>query len=144
MRINENHINYLVQLHSGQWFGFDGEQIYENLWVKGYDKPTMQEIEQGVKNLSIESKRNSLKLSRRKFKIGISLYEIEGETLKNKIESALESLTEPNKTIAKVSYEDGTEFHRTDEMVVLLANAIGLTEEQVDDFFEWAMNEEWR
>jgi len=26
----------------------------------------------------------------------------------------------------------------------LLANEIELTDEQVDDFFEWAMNEEWK
>lgn len=88
--------------------------------------------------------RKSASLSRRRFKIGISLYEIDGESLKTKIEGALESLTEPHKTIAKVSYEDGTEFDRTDDMTVLLAQEIGLTDQQVDDFFEWAMNEEWK
>ena len=105
-----------------------------------FNHKTADQVEQEA----LESKRNSMKLSRRKFKIGISLYEIDGETLKTKIESALESLTEPHKTIAQVSYEDGTEFDRMDEMVQLLAQEIELTDEQVDDFFEWAINEEWK
>jgi len=105
-----------------------------------FNHKTAEQVEQE----KVESKRDSMKLSRRKFKIGISLYDIDGETLKTKIEGALESLTEPHKTIAQVSYEDGTQFDRTDEMVQLLAQEIGLTEEQVDDFYEWAMNEGWK
>ncbi len=35
----------LVTLHEGQWFGFNGEKTYDNLWVAdGYDKPTEQEL----------------------------------------------------------------------------------------------------
>lgn len=119
-------------------------------WLdKKQPKPTEKEIADEIAFLESDEYKNELwrsstSLSRRKFKIGISLYEIEGETLKTKIESALESLPEPHKTIAKVSYEDGTEFDRMDEMVVMLSQEIGLSDEEVDDFFEWAMNEGWR
>ena len=35
----------LVTLHTGQWFGFNGDKVYANLWVAdGYDKPTEQEL----------------------------------------------------------------------------------------------------
>ena len=35
----------LVTLHTGQWFGFNGDKVYENLWVAdGYDKPTEEEL----------------------------------------------------------------------------------------------------
>ena len=35
----------LVTLHTGQWFGFNGDKVYANLWVAdGYDKPTDEEL----------------------------------------------------------------------------------------------------
>ena len=35
----------LITLHEGQWFGFNGEKVYANLWVAdGYDKPTEEEL----------------------------------------------------------------------------------------------------
>ena len=35
----------LVTLHTVQWFGFDGDKVYANLWVAdGYDKPTEEEL----------------------------------------------------------------------------------------------------
>lgn len=35
----------LVTLHEGQWFGFNGDKVYANLWVAdGYDKPTEEEL----------------------------------------------------------------------------------------------------
>ena len=35
----------LITLNSGQWFGFDGDKVYANLWVAdGYDKPTEEEL----------------------------------------------------------------------------------------------------
>jgi len=44
--------DFLVQLHTGQWFGFDGEQIYENLIIHSSDpKPTEQECIDGVASL---------------------------------------------------------------------------------------------
>jgi len=41
--------NYLVGLHTGQWFGFDGEHTYANLVIHSDDtKPTEQECIDGV------------------------------------------------------------------------------------------------
>ena len=35
----------LITLHTGQWFGFNGDKVYANLWVAdGYDKPTEEEL----------------------------------------------------------------------------------------------------
>ncbi|MEX1120849.1 MAG: hypothetical protein WED82_01860 [Balneolales bacterium] len=66
MTLTEEHINYLAQLHSGQWFGFDGEQTYENLWVKGHDKPTQQQIEDGTEQMLFQQKARSVDSQRRK------------------------------------------------------------------------------
>ncbi len=41
--------NYLCTLHTGQWFGFDGEHTYANLVIHSEDaKPTEQECTDGV------------------------------------------------------------------------------------------------
>ena len=47
--------NYLVQLHKGQWFGFNGEHTYANLVIHSADdKPTEQECTDGVAALQAE------------------------------------------------------------------------------------------
>ena len=145
------YIDYaLVLKHgwNGLWRSINGNDPDQIVMVDGEDAPTKKELDNywDAHKIEIQKEtwRKSVSLSRRKFKVGISLYEIDGENLKTKIESALESLPEPHKTIAQVSYEDGTEFERMDDMVVMLAQEIGLSDEEVDDFFEWANNEEWR
>jgi len=41
--------DYLVQLHTGQWFGFDGEHIYANLVIHSSDaKPSESDCTAGV------------------------------------------------------------------------------------------------
>ena len=41
--------DYLVQLHTGQWFGFDGEHIYANLVIhSGDDKPSESACTAGI------------------------------------------------------------------------------------------------
>jgi hypothetical protein len=41
--------DYLLELHIGQWFGFDGEHTYANLVINSDDtKPTEQECIDGV------------------------------------------------------------------------------------------------
>ena len=43
----------LVTLHEGQWFGFNGDKVYANLWVAdGYDKPTEEELNTTLENNS--------------------------------------------------------------------------------------------
>lgn len=48
--------DYLVQLHSGQWFGFNGEHIYDNLVIHSdeFAKPTEKECVDGVAKLQAE------------------------------------------------------------------------------------------
>ena len=48
--------DYLVQLHSGQWFGFNGEHIYDNLVIHSdeFAKPTEKECVDGVAKLQTE------------------------------------------------------------------------------------------
>jgi len=48
--------DYLVQLHSGQWFGFNGEHIYANLVIHSdeFTKPTEKECVDGVAKLQEE------------------------------------------------------------------------------------------
>ena len=45
-----NHIeNYLVSLHTGQWFGFNGEHTYANLVIHSSDaKPSESDCTAGV------------------------------------------------------------------------------------------------
>jgi len=45
--------DYLVQLHQGQWFGFNGEHIYDNLVIHSdeFAKPTEKECVDGVARL---------------------------------------------------------------------------------------------
>jgi len=46
---------YLTTLHTGQWFGFDGEHTYANLVIHSDDtKPTEQECIDGVAALQAE------------------------------------------------------------------------------------------
>ena len=47
--------DYLMRLHTGQWFGFVGEHIYANLVIHSDDaKPTEQECTDGVAALQTE------------------------------------------------------------------------------------------
>jgi len=47
--------DYLMTLHTGQWFGFNGEHTYANLVIHSDDaKPTEQECIDGVAALQAE------------------------------------------------------------------------------------------
>ena len=55
----------LVTLHTGQWFGFDGDKVYANLWVAdGYDKPTEEELNTllSTKQAEFDSKKEELQV----------------------------------------------------------------------------------
>jgi hypothetical protein len=46
--------DYLVQLHSGQWFGFKGEHVYSNLVIHSSDdKPSESSCVAGVAALQL-------------------------------------------------------------------------------------------
>ena len=55
----------LVTLHTGQWFGFNGDKVYENLWVAdGYDKPTEEELNTLLTNKQAEYDANQYQRDR--------------------------------------------------------------------------------
>ena len=55
--------DYLVRLHTGQWFGFDGEHIYANLVIHSDDaKPSESDCTAGV--AALQSDYDALEYSR--------------------------------------------------------------------------------
>lgn len=143
--MTQEQINYLAQLHSGQWFGFDGGQTYENLWVAdGYEKPTLSDINEGIVEMGVSRWRSTASLTRRKFMLGIKFYPHAEGTLEDAINALRESLPEPQKTIIETSLDESTTFERNDPELIQMATAIGMTPEQIDEFYVWAENEEWR
>lgn len=54
------------------------------------------------------------------------------------INAALASLTEPNRTVATLAWAEGNVIRRDSATVQQLAAALGLTSEQMDDFFRQA------
>jgi hypothetical protein len=142
--MTEEQIEYLAQLHSGQWFGFNGEQTYENMWVKDHPKPTMEEIKQGMLDKELTDWRQSTSLSRRKFKIGEAVYKVNGNSLVEQIEALLAELPEPQKTVASISYNESNSFDRLDAFVVQFGEALEMSEEEVDEFFQFCIDEAWK
>lgn len=142
--MKKEQVNYLTQLHSGQWFGFNGEQTYENLWVAdGYDKPTLQEINDGITEMEVSLWRKSASISRRRFKIGEALYQVNGTPLVELIEALLAGMPEPTKTVATIAYNESGRFDRLDQFVVDFSQALGMSEEETDEFFQFCIDEAW-
>lgn len=117
-------------------------------WMDASPKPTKAEIDAEIAYLESveyksEQRRKSISISRRLFKIGETLYEINGIPLINLIQSLLESLPEPMKTIASISYKESTEFDRTHQFVLQFSAALGMSDEEVDEFFDYCLEERW-
>lgn len=51
------------------------------------------------------------------------------------IDSAIDALSEPNRSVAKITWEYSTEVFRNNPLILSLAPAMGLTSEQVDRLF---------
>lgn len=51
------------------------------------------------------------------------------------IESVINSLPEPNKTITRVTWEYSVEFQRNNPLLIAMAPVLGLTPKQIDDLF---------
>lgn len=51
------------------------------------------------------------------------------------IDSAIDALSEPNRSVAKITWEYSTEIFRDNPLILSLAPAMGLTSEQVDGLF---------
>lgn len=61
------------------------------------------------------------------------------EGLKEDIDTAIENLPEPQKTIAKNKREFVPEFYRTDPLFDLLGSLVGKTPEEIDTLWEQAL-----
>ena len=114
--------------------------------------PTEQEINSEIEFLKsddyqkqqlVESWRKSASLSRRRFKIGEALYQVNGTPLVQLIEALLAGLPEPNKTVATIAYNESGRFDRLDQFVVDFSQALGMIEEQTDEFFRFCLEEQW-
>lgn len=51
------------------------------------------------------------------------------------VDSAIDALSEPNRSVAKITWEYSTEVFRNNPLILSLAPAMGLTSEQVDRLF---------
>lgn len=51
------------------------------------------------------------------------------------IDSAIDALSEPSRSVAKITWEYSTEIFRNNPLILSLAPAMGLTSEQVDGLF---------
>ena len=87
--------------------------------------------------------RNIMSVSRRKFKIGEALYQVNGTPLVELIEALLAGLPEPTKTVATISYKQSGSFDRLDPFILQFSQALGMSEEEVDEFFRYCLDEGW-
>lgn len=51
------------------------------------------------------------------------------------VESAINGLPEPQKTLARIDWDNATEFRRDFPLLLQLAGALGLTSAQIDSLF---------
>jgi len=56
------------------------------------------------------------------------------------VENAINQLPEPNKTIAKRAWDFGSNTERSSQTVLFIKGALGLTDEEVDNYFIDAKN----
>jgi len=56
----------------------------------------------------------------------------------NLIENMINNLPEPSKTITRVTWEYSVEFQRNNPLLIAMAPALGLTNEQIDQLFQLA------
>jgi hypothetical protein len=54
------------------------------------------------------------------------------------IETALDGLPEPTKTVAKIAWDYASDFERDNPLVVSLAPVLGLSEQQLNDLWDLA------
>jgi hypothetical protein len=54
------------------------------------------------------------------------------------IETALDGLLEPTKTVARIAWDYASDFERDNPLVVSLAPVLGLSEQQLDDLWDLA------
>ncbi len=105
------------------------EEVIQHL--SDYEKKCIRNDFYGITNEPI----NSLKsVTPRQMRLALI---ISGINLEN-IESIINSLPEPNKSIAKVTWEYSVEFQRSNPILNQMAPYLGLSSQQVDELFNLA------
>jgi hypothetical protein len=127
--MTQQQINYLAQLHTGQWFGFNGEQFYKNMWVEGYEKPTMEEIEQGMVDLELAQWRQATSVELYKVKIVLDQM---GDL------DFFEDLILTQSKPVQIAWNSDPMVRRLSPTAMLLTQAKEYTDEQVDEIFKQA------
>lgn len=84
-----------------------------------------------VEQEAIESKRNSLVVSKFQAKTALKQFGKLGE-----VKTFIKSL--PEDDIARIAWEDAQEFRRTSPTVLAIATQLNMTEEELDQLFEQA------
>ena len=114
-----------------------------------YIKPEMvlmtsEEVDKHInpeKYLTEQQKYNiyltSLKpLTRRQFRLALHNY-----NLLNTVESSINAIEDENlKTTMQIEYQDADKFFRTSESVLYMIQMLGMTEKQVNDMWQEALN----
>lgn len=125
--MTQEQISYLASLHSGQWFGFDGEQTYENLWVKGFDKPTISEINQGMIDKELTDFRSTFKVELYKLKIVLDQM---GDL------DAIEAIIATQSKGVQLAWQNANTVRRNSPTVAGLAQEMSYTPVQLDTIFK--------
>lgn len=116
---------------------------------KKQSEPSKKEIKEMIEYLNSEEYkkeewRKTTYISRRQFKIGSHMYIFKQKSLAEHIEEIINQLPEPKKTIAKISQEEASNFKRSDVLLCELAKNMGMSDEEIDKFFIYCKNEEWK
>jgi len=127
--MTQDQINYLARLHTGQWFGFNGEQTYENMWVEGFDKPTMEAIKQGMIDFELIQWRQTATVELYKVKIVLDQM---GDL------DFFEELIPTQSKPVQIAWNSDPIVRRLSPTAMLLAQAKQYTDEQVDEIFKQA------
>ena len=129
---------------TSQWFE-SGEQpenaikyTYTDVFVKPKFDLNKMEAYEGATAEEIEAYEDVFfpeKVTGLQFKIEALL-----EGLDEDIDNAIESLPEPNRSIARLKYDKATEFYRKDELVLTIGQMIGKDKKGINEFFLNANN----
>jgi len=116
-------------LETGQVYAYE---TYEDFEL--YGKPGLVEMTQNQIDMLLAPKPVELhapqKVTMRQARLALhSAGFLEG------VEAAINALPEPPRTAARIEWEFSSEVHRHKEFVLMLADALGLTSEQIDTLF---------
>ena len=140
-------IEALLSLRPNAQWTLNGDELE---WLdETQTEPTAQEIADEIAYLESgeyqkEQWRSTASLTRRKFMLGIKFYPHGEGTLESAINALRDSLEEPQKTVIGISLDESTHFDRNDPDLIAMATAIGMSADQIDEFYKWAENEDWR